>query len=127
MASSTTRRRAPRRGKKTPPAAWLQFWPLLLALIATPFAVRAASVMALTGPSALRVLYPYVVLVEEQASHFSSEQADTLSQWILYGQFPLYGLVWILFSRLVGRSAGPLAALLVHGAGLAAAIFFAVS
>jgi hypothetical protein len=114
-----------RKSKSSPRPTWLSLWPLLLGIIATPFAVRAASVLALTGPSALRVLYPFAVLVQAQAEHFSLEQADTLSQWILYGQFPLYGLLWIVAARVFKGPAGPLTVLLVHAAAVVAAIFAA--
>ncbi|HEY0785724.1 MAG TPA: hypothetical protein VGD62_07610 [Acidobacteriaceae bacterium] len=122
MSPAAIRKRGPTRRKQAPRPFWLQLWPLLLAIVATPFAVRAASVLALTGPSALRMLYPYVVLVHSQAQHFSPEQEDTLAQWLLYGQFPFYGLVWVLMTRFFSRSSGPLVALLLHVGGVGAAI-----
>ncbi len=86
-------------------------------------AVRAASVLALSGPSALRLLYPYVVLVQEHAHGFASNQEETLAQWVMYGQFPAYGLLWMLGRRLNPSSGGLLAAVVAHCGGLAAAIF----
>ena len=114
-----------RRNKKKEAPFWLQFWPLVLGVIATPFAVRGASVLALTGPTALRLLYPYVVLIQSNAQRFSPEQVDTLSQWTLYGQFPLYGVLWIVARRFLGGSAGLLAVLIVHAAGVGLAILAA--
>ena len=105
---------------------WVHAWPIVLGIVATPFAVRAAGVLALTGPTALRLLYPYVVLVQNEAQHFTGEQVETLSQVVLYGQFPLYGLVWFLLSRFVLRAAGPLAVLLLHIAGAGLAIWTSV-
>ncbi len=123
MRTGATRTRTARRKKKSSPALWLRLWPLWLAIAATPFAVRSASVLALSGPSALRMLYPFVVLVQHHAQDFQGDQAETLSQWIMYGQFPFYAGVWLAVRRLVGATAGPLSALLLHGAGIAAALW----
>ena len=126
MSPVATRKRTSRKKKKKA-YAWLAWWPLLLAIVATPFAVRSASVLALTGPAALRLLYPYVVLLQSHVHGLSSEQADTLSQWAMYGQFPVYGLVWVLVARLRGAFAGLISVLVLHGAGVAAAFFTAGS
>jgi hypothetical protein len=122
MRTAIPRRPAARRRKTKSRPLWLQFWPVLLGIVATFFAVRAASVLALSGPTALRVLYPYLVVVQNLAEHFSSEQAERLSQWILYGQYPLYGVLWVVASRLLRGPAGLMAVLLLHAGGVAAAI-----
>ena len=127
MSPVATRKRSNRKRKKKSSPSWLAWWPLLVAVIATPFAVRSASVLALTGPAALRLLYPYVVLLQSHVHGLAAEQADTLSQWAMYGQFPVYGLVWVLMARLRGTLAGLISVLVLHGAGIAAVFFTAGS
>ncbi|MCL6464873.1 MAG: hypothetical protein K6T49_10140, partial [Acidobacterium ailaaui] len=75
---------------------------MLLGVLITPFAVRAAGVMALAGPAALRTLYPYVQLVQSPVLGFSGELASVLSQAMMYLQFPLYGLLFSLLLRRKG-------------------------
>ncbi len=120
---------APRRKRarrKRGRSSLLFWWPLLLALVATPFAVRAASVLVLSGPGALRLLYPFVTLVQAHApATFAPEQRDTLAEWTMWAQFPVYGLVAAVVGRWRGIGAGFLAALLLHAAAIAAAILTA--
>jgi hypothetical protein len=99
--------RKPRSRKKKASAGWLHWWPLLLGIAVTPFAVRAATVMALEGPDSLRMLYPFVLLLKLRALGLPAEMADDLSQLMMYLQFPLYGL----FMSLSLRSRGVLLAL----------------
>lgn len=95
----------------------------MLAVVATPFAVRAASVLALSGPGALRLLYPFVVLVQAHApGHLAAEQRDALAEWTMWAQFPVYGLLAALVGRRRGILTGLLAVLAVHSAGVLAAI-----
>ena len=92
MSSTATQRKpSTRRKKKTAARGWLTWWPLLLGILVTPLTVRAAGVMALAGPDALRLLYPEVRLVQSHV--FTVEIAGTLSQAMMYLQFPLYGLL----------------------------------
>jgi hypothetical protein len=101
---------------------WLLWWPFVLALVATPFAVRAASVLALSGPGALRLLYPFVVLIQAHApGHLAPEQRDTLAEWTMWAQFPLYGLLAVLVARWRGIVAGLVTVLVLHAAAAAAA------
>lgn len=58
--------------------------------------------MALAGPNALRMLYPWVQLVQNHVLGFPAEIAGTLSQAMMYLQFPLYGLVMALVLRIKG-------------------------
>lgn len=83
---------APRKKKKKNPSALFLWWPLILGIVVTPFTVHAASIMAIAGPSALMMLYPYVLLVKEPALGLSGELGNDLSQLMMYLQFPLYGL-----------------------------------
>jgi hypothetical protein len=120
--SPTTPRKRSRSRKKTKRSFLVLWWPLLLALIATPFAVRAASVFALTGPVALRLLYPFVALVQAHASaQFSGAQRDTLAEWTMWTQFPVYGLLFALIGRWRSLLAALLTVLLLHVAAVAAA------
>jgi hypothetical protein len=111
------KRRAPARKKKKRHALTI-WWPLLLGIVATPFAIHAASILALEGPSALRMLYPYVLLIKEPAFGLSSDLGNNLSQGMLYAQFPLYGLLMSLMlrSRSVASAIG--AVVVIHAAGI---------
>ncbi len=120
------KRKRRRTRRKRGSASLLRWWPLLLALIATPFAVRAASVLALSGPSGLRLLYPFVTLVQAHApGSLAPEQRDTLAEWTMWLQFPLYGLLASLAARWRSTASGLLPVVLLHVAALGAAILFA--
>ena len=126
MSPVATQRKRRKRRRPSLPVSWLSWWPLLLALIVTPFAVRAASVLALSGPAALRLLYPCVVLVQAHApATLAPEQRDALAEWVMWAQFPAYGLLAVLAGRWRGMGAGLLAALVVHGVAVGAAVGFA--
>ena len=117
-------RKRARRKRKRP--SLLSWWPLLLALIATPFAVRAASGLVLSGPGARRRRYPFVARGQAHApAAFAPEQRDTLAEWVMWAQFPVYGLLAVIFGRWRGPAAGLLAALVVHGMAVAAAVLLA--
>lgn len=114
---ASTRRRKRPSGFRSIFQAW---WPLLLALLATPFAVRGASVLALTGPSALRELFPWVALVQAHApASLTLEQRATLAGWALWAQLPFYGLVVSLFALRGRWLTGLLAVAFLHVAALA--------
>jgi hypothetical protein len=68
--ASTTRKPASRKKKKGASAGWFAWWPLVLGIMVTPLTVRAAGVMALAGPDALRTLYPYVLVLQKLSAHF---------------------------------------------------------
>lgn len=100
----TTRekRRAPasrRRKSRKNPSLLAIWWPLLLGIAVTPFAIHAASIMALAGPSALMTLYPWVLLLKSPALGLGNGLGDDLSQLLMYIQFPLYGLLMALLLR----------------------------
>jgi hypothetical protein len=81
-----------RKSKKNP--GWLaQWWPLLIGIAVTPFAIHFASIMALAGPRALMMLYPWVLLLKTPALGLSNLFAADLSQLLMYIQFPVYGLL----------------------------------
>ncbi len=89
---------------------------MLLAVAATLFAVRAASVLALTGPVALRMLYPSIALWQAHApGALTPGQQDATATALLWLQFPVYGLLLVLFSRARRVAAGVVCVLLLHG------------
>lgn len=113
--ASATRRKSPARKKKKAAAAgWITWWPLLVGILVTPLTVRAAGVMALAGPDALRMLYPYVQLVQNRMLGFPVEIAGTLSQAMMYLQFPLYGLLMALVLRAKGLLMALITTAVVH-------------
>jgi hypothetical protein len=54
--TAVKKRRALARKKKS--KTFLIWWPLLLGIVVTPLTIHFASILALEGPSALRLLYP---------------------------------------------------------------------
>ncbi len=125
MPAATTTRRRTTRKRKRKARSWLHWWPFALALAATPFAVRAASVLALSGPGALRLLYPFVVLVQAHApATLAPEQRDALAEWTMWAQFPAYGLLAVLVGRWRGIAAGLLTVVLLHAVAIGAALVF---
>jgi len=93
--SSTSRKR-----KKKDSGGFLTlWWPLLLGIVVTPFAIHAASIMALAGPRALMTLYPWVLLLKSPVIGFGTLIGDDLSQLLMYIQFPLYGALMSLILR----------------------------
>src|SRR4051812_13579597 len=87
------------RKKKKTSANWLAWWPVALGVVVTPFTVRAAGILALTGPAALRMLYPFALIPAEHAFGLRESVADAVSQAMMWLQFPLYGLLLVLLAR----------------------------
>ncbi|HEY0795666.1 MAG TPA: hypothetical protein VGD64_07775 [Acidisarcina sp.] len=80
----------------------------------TPLARRAADVLALEGPAALQTLYPYVALLKLHALGLPEDLGATLSQWMMWLQFPLYGLFMSMMMRVSGVARSLIATVLVH-------------
>jgi hypothetical protein len=99
---------ARRRPRKKQTSGWLAWWPLIVGIGVTPFAVKSATLMALAGPDGLRVLYPWMLLPKLHFLGIANSLGDSISQAMMYLQFPLYGL----FAMLVHRRKGALAAFL---------------
>lgn len=114
-----------KRKKKKSSSGWLTWWPLLVGILVTPLTVRAAGVMALAGPDALRTLYPYVQLAQSHVLGFSGEIAGTLSQALMYLQFPLYGLLMSLLLRAKGFLTALITTIIVHFGAVAIAVALA--
>jgi hypothetical protein len=89
------------RKKKQKPAAvarrasWLGWWPLLVGIAVTLVSVKTAEILPLMGADGLlklRLLYPFALLLQQPQLGLTEQTSDSLSQIMLYAQFPLYGL-----------------------------------
>jgi hypothetical protein len=115
--ASTLPKRKPaakRKSKKKQDSGWLAWWPLILGIAVTPFAVKAATLMALTGPDGLRLLYPWMLVPKLHFLGLSDAVADKISQAMMYLQFPLYGLLGIFIQRSKGALPAILQVALLH-------------
>jgi len=79
-------------------------------------------VLALSGPGALRLLYPFVVLVQH-----APMLRDVPAEWVPWAQFPAYGLLAVLISRWRGTVTGIVTVLLLHLAAAGMALLTARS
>lgn len=113
------------RKKSSSRGGWKSLWPLIICCAITPFAVRAASILALEGPKAFALLYPWVVVIRSQTFHLSPDLVSTLSQWVLYAQFPLYGLLMTLTFRANKHLRAFIIGLVAHFTGLFAVVLLA--
>jgi hypothetical protein len=123
-ATTDKKRRAPARKKKKK-SALLVWWPLLLGIVVTPLTIHFASILALEGPSALRLLYPYVLLIKDPAFGLSSDLGNALSQGMMYAQFPIYGLVMALTLRSRSLASALGTVVVIHGAAVFALFLMA--
>jgi hypothetical protein len=123
--SAAEKRRRPSARQKKSKRGLLNWWPLLLGIAVTPFAIHAASILALEGPSALRMLYPYVLLIKEPVFGLSSDLGNSLSQGMMYAQFPFYGLLMSLILRSKGPGFAIGSGILLHLAGIIGLLFLA--
>ena len=106
-------------------AGWKALIPLLLCLVLTPFAVQSASILALEGPKAFALLFPWVEVVRSPALHVPPAWLGTLSQWIIYLQFPAYGVLMSLTFRAGRYLRAFIIGLIVHFSGLLAVVVLA--
>lgn len=91
----------PRKRPKAKGSGWTRqaIWPLLICIALDPFLVRAASILALEGPRPFTMVFPWVEFLHLPAFHFTAELLSTLQQFVLYLQFPVYGLLMTLTYR----------------------------
>lgn len=101
----------------------LQWGLVILSIVVTPVAVHAASILALSGPSGLMLLYPLVQIVKSPGMNVPADIANTTAQWIMYLQFPLYGILAAKLMRPLGAAIGLGAAAMLHCVGIAIAYF----
>ena len=114
------RKRTTSRKKKKSGLSWHAWWPLMLGIIATPFAVKTAEILPLMGQAGLHrlcLLMPFALLAQQH--QFSL--GDGVSQSLLYLQFPIYGVLLMLVHRFKSLAAGILTIVCVHLTGAAAA------
>jgi hypothetical protein len=90
---SKGKRRKSMAKKRKSSASRLAWLPIVIGIAVTPMTIRAASVMALSGPGALTAFYPWVQIVRNPLLSVPGEIADPVGQWLMYLQFPLYGLL----------------------------------
>ncbi len=98
---------------------WYAWWPLVVAIAATPFAVREAEILPLMGVDGLHrlcLLVPFAMLAQQ---HQLGLQA--YSQMLMYAQFPIYGVLLVLMQRVQTFAAGVIAVATLHLAGAAGA------
>jgi hypothetical protein len=97
MSSQTLARpkRSGNRKRKTSPAGWMAWWPLLAGIAITLAAVKTAEILPLMGAGGLlrlQLLYPFAMLLKQPQLGLSEQTSDSWSQIMLYAQYPLYGL-----------------------------------
>lgn len=127
MATSSAVQPRRKRGaqKKSVWSGWRALLPLVLGIVVTPFTIRLASILALEGPKAFALLYPWVIALRSPALHFPADLVGSSSEWLLYLQFPLYGLVMTLTFRAGRYLRAFIIGLIVHFAGLVAVVLLA--
>lgn len=103
----------------------LQWGLVILGIVATPIAIHAASVLALSGPNGLMLLYPFAQIVRSPEMNVPADAASVTAQWIMYLQFPLYGLLAAKLMRHLGAAIALAAAAMLHCVGMTIAYFLA--
>lgn len=101
----------------------LQWGVVLLGILATPIALHVASVVALSGPDGLTMLYPFAQIVRSPGMKVPADLAGSTAQVMMYLQFPLYALVTAKLIRPLGVLVGLGASGLIHCAGIAVVFF----
>lgn len=124
-AAAEPRAKRARRKKSSGRGGWKSLWPLIVCAAITPFTVQAASVLALEGPKAFALLYPWVVVLRSPGLHLTPDLAGSLSQGMLWLQFPLYGLLMTLTYRADKHLRAFIIGLVAHFTGLFAVVLLA--
>src|SRR6185437_2236268 len=106
-------------------SSWASWLPLVLGILLTPFALRAASILALSCVGGLMLLYPFVQIVQNPTLHFPGAFADPLAQWIMYLQFPIYGLLMTRTIKSKGFWIALNMVVLIHAVGIGVAYLLA--
>jgi hypothetical protein len=112
------------RSRKKTGMRWYAWWPLLLAIVVTPFAVKTAEILPLMGPTGLHrlcLLFPFAMLAQQHALGLNEHTAETVSQMLMYLQFPFYGLLLVLLTRFKTLAAGIITVFVLHLTAAAAA------
>lgn len=106
-------------------SGWAPWIPCVLGIAMTPVALRAASILALSGTAGLTLLYPFVQIVQNSVLHGANGLADPLAQLIMYLQFPVYGFIMARTIRSKGFWVALNVVIAIHGAGIGLAYLFA--
>ncbi len=122
-AATSRRKRGPR--KTLARGWWKAFWPLLIGIILTPFTVRLAGVLALEGPKAFALLYPWFDVLRSRVLHSPADLVGHSYEYMLYLQFPLYGLLMTFTFRAGRHLRALIIGLLAHFTGLLLVIILA--
>lgn len=99
--------------------------PLAIGILMTPFTIRLASILALAGPRPFALLYPWVMALRSPALHFPADLVGSSSEWMMYLQFPLYGLLMTVTFRAARYLRAFIIGLVAHFAGLLAVVLLA--
>lgn len=94
--------------------SWLIWFPLVAGIFVTPVVVRAASVLVLSGPGALTLLYPWAELIRSPLLNVTADIGMSVEQWAMYLQFPFYGLLMTLMMRKRSFGAALMVVLFLH-------------
>lgn len=127
MSSSAAVQSRRKRGarKKSWWGGWVALLPLALGILVTPLTIRLASIVALAGPKPFALLYPWVIALRSPALHFPADLVGSTSEWMMYLQFPLYGLLMTLTFRTRKYLRAFIIGLVAHFAGLFAVVLLA--
>jgi hypothetical protein len=117
--SSAATARGKRASRKTLARGWWKgLWPLLIGIAITPFTVRLAGVLALEGPKAFALLYPWFDVLRSRVLHSPADLVGHAYEYMLYLQFPLYGLLMTFTFRQGRHLRAFIIGLLAHFTGL---------
>jgi hypothetical protein len=72
---------------------WVTFWPVALGILMGAYAPLLRDLAASYSPWAATVLFPLSTVMQQHGFNFSSITVQTLSQVLLFAQFPLDGLL----------------------------------
>lgn len=103
-------------------SGWLTWVLVAFGIAATPVALRVAGVLALSGPVALTALFPWAELVKAPMTSVGADMANTFEQWLMYLQFPVYGLMIATISRTRSFFLGLVSVAFLHAVCVAGAI-----
>lgn len=123
MATAAGSVRGKRRKKGN--AGWAAWIPFILAVAMTPVALRAASVLALSGTGGLMLLFPFVQIVQNPVLPVPGGLAGLVAQCIMYLQFPIYGLLMARIIRSKGFWIALNVVVAIHAVGVGVAYLLA--
>jgi hypothetical protein len=124
--SSTAQARKRRAARKSLSRGWWKsLWPFLIGIAITPFTVRLAGVLALEGPKAFALLYPWFDVLRSRVLHSPADLVGRSYEYMLYLQFPLYGLLMTFTFRAGRHLRAFIIGLSVHFVGLLLVIILA--